>query len=383
MDICVLNPLFYPDKGGTENVLLEMYSRMAKKHNVTIICANSKGSGKEKIEELNGMRIVRLRTKNINAPLLPMHFPLMMGLNGAIRREKADIYHVNNRYVYYPTTIRTLMATGKFALTIHNSLPKDINLITNLSGWAYDAAWGRKMMHYADIITGVSRYALDVTVPRKDIAKSHVVFNGVDFRRFRKYGRKNAKVVSVAESLDLKGSIMMNNARFVPQKGQLWLISAVSRLVSGGYDLSLLLVGSGPMHSKLQNFAESKGLEGRFAIRSGIEIPDLPYYFNSASAFVFPSLYEPAGLALLEALACEVPSMASRIGGIPEMMKGCGRYLRPRSSSSIANSIKKTLESETESSRFARNGRKLMKREHDWDKIIMEYDRLFESVIHY
>ena len=37
MDICILNPYFYPYKGGTEKVLLEVYSRLAKKHNITVL----------------------------------------------------------------------------------------------------------------------------------------------------------------------------------------------------------------------------------------------------------------------------------------------------------------------------------------------------------
>src|SRR5208283_6024126 len=97
MDICVLNPFFYPYSGGTERVLLEVYSRMARKHNVTVISANLDGGRKDSVGYVKGIRVVRLKTRHIAFPGLPMPFPVMLGLREALQRESAQLYHINNR----------------------------------------------------------------------------------------------------------------------------------------------------------------------------------------------------------------------------------------------------------------------------------------------
>ena len=50
MDICVLNPYFYPQQGGTERVLLEVYKRLAKKHNITVLTSALKSGDGERID---------------------------------------------------------------------------------------------------------------------------------------------------------------------------------------------------------------------------------------------------------------------------------------------------------------------------------------------
>ena len=52
MEICVLNPYFYPYKGGTEKVLLEVYGRLAKRHNITVLTSTVPGRNEERREEI-------------------------------------------------------------------------------------------------------------------------------------------------------------------------------------------------------------------------------------------------------------------------------------------------------------------------------------------
>ena len=87
---------------------------------------------------------------------------------------------------------------SKLALTIHNALPKNINFTTDELGRFYDWFWGRKLMGAADVITAVSANTAKTTIPRRYMKKTHVIFNGVDFRRFRKMGKKGKEVAAVA-----------------------------------------------------------------------------------------------------------------------------------------------------------------------------------------
>ncbi len=385
MDICVLNPFFHPYAGGTEKALLNVYGRLSRRHNITVISSALEPGDSAVTEEMEGIKVIRLKTHYTNLSGLPLPFMRVEGLPAAIAAQNADIYHINNRFVYYSGALNAIRRTkARLALTIHNSLPQNIDLPTDLFGLAYDTLWTRRIIHASDVITGVSRNAIDVTIPRRYWDKSHVIFNGVDFRLFTPRPKSDGNVRRIASRLGLRGRIILTNGRLVPQKGQVYLIRAVAHMrrdQHGGP--SLLIIGRGPLERYLYGQAASLGLKGRFSIVSNLQEKELPYYYNAADVFAFPSLYEPAGITITEALACEIPSVAARIGGIPEMVKECGLYFNPRSPREIRRSIEAMLGNERTAVSMARAGRRLMVKEHDWNKIAVQYEKLFLETIRY
>ena len=373
MDICILNPFFYPYNGGTEKVLLEIYRRLAKKHNITVLSAAFPGSGGD--TEKFGIRIVRLKSRYINLPGLPLPWPLMEGLNGAVARVDADVYHINNRYLYYPGALGAIKSTGaRMLLTLHNALPKGIDPLTDAGGLLYDLIWGREVMRRADRIVGITKSVLNTTVPKQMSYKSMVIYNGVDTERFK---RRNgdSRVKKLRE--DIGGEeIILNVARFTGQKGQTYLLRAFSEIAKERNRAKLVMIGNGPLKKRLRRETERLGIGRNVLMLSDVKEEALPLYYDSADAFALPSLYEPASLALLEALSSGVPTVASKVGGIPEMMKDCGLYSRPRDHKSIQKAMDTLLSERNLSRRLSESGRRLMRREHDWDRIANEYEAL-------
>ncbi|MGC8585989.1 MAG: glycosyltransferase family 4 protein [Candidatus Micrarchaeia archaeon] len=364
MHICVLNPYFYPYHGGTEKVLLNVYKRLSKKHEITVITSSMLGVKAPSSDYVDGIKVIRLPTSYISAPGLPLPFAVMKGLNDAITKEHAEIYHINNRYQYNMSNIRAIKKIGKLVLTIHNSLPKNIDFFTDLGGLAYDVFWGRRMMHESDMITGVSKYAITSTVPEKDRYKSHVVYNGVDFNIYRPLNIRHREFV------------ILNNGRLVKQKGQEVLLKAFA-LFAKKYDAKLVIIGKGPLEHKLVKMAEKFEVEKQFSIVSNIKEESMPRYYNSANVFVMPSLYEPAGMALIEAMACETPSIASDIGGIPEVMGNCGVYIKPNDVDMIYNKLVFALENYDYMKKLAKCARRRVIQNNNWDSIAKRYEHLF------
>ena len=373
MDICILNPFFYPYNGGTEKVLLEIYKRLAKKHNITVLSAAFPGSWGD--TEKFGIRIVRLKSRYINLPGLPLPWPLMEGLNDAVARVDADVYHINNRYLYYPGALGAIKSTGaRLLLTLHNALPKGIDPLTDAGGLLYDLIWGREVMRRADRIVGITKSVLNTTVPKQMSYKSKVIYNGVDAERF-KSRNGNSRVKKLRE--DIGGEeIILNVARFTGQKGQTYLLRAFSEIAKERNRAKLVMIGNGPLKKRLRRETERLGIGRNVLMLSDVKEEALPLYYDSADAFALPSLYEPASLALLEALSSGVPTVASKVGGIPEMMKDCGLYSRPRDHKSIQKAIETLLSERDLSRRLSESGRRLMRREHDWDRIANEYEAL-------
>jgi len=384
MDICVLNPFFYPYSGGTERVLFEVYSRLAKRHNITVISAALKDSKRGSVDEINGIKVVRLKTRHIDFPALPMPFPLMMGLDEAVKREYADIYHINNRYIYFFPTINLIKRISrKIALTLHDALPENIDMLTDGGGYLYDFVWGRKIMQYADVLTAVSKWTADTTVPSKYKRRTRVIYNGVDTLRYAYRPKSERAVMLAAKRMGFgDGSAnILNNGRLVTQKGQVYLLRAVAELIKEGRDINLAIIGRGYLKDTLEYMAKDLGIEERVRIVSGIAEESLPYYYNAADLFVSASLYEPASLAVMEALASQVPVVATRVGGVPEMMEDCGVYAKERSISGIKRGIEKVIDGGAAARRRSARGRELMKREHSWDVIAKSYEEAFMSTM--
>ena len=373
-----MNPYFYPYKGGTEKVLFEVYRRLAKRHNITVLTSDF--GSKSGASEIEGIKVKRIHSRSVYIPGAPLPFQSFSGLGREIRNAAADLYHINNRYQYFYPDISAIPSGGKLAITIHNSLPKNIDAVTDTVGLWYDLAWGRKIMKRADIITGVSRNAIDTTVPNAFASKSYVVYNGVDYAVLKNRGRNSRRVSSIRRDLGIDvDRVVVCNGRLVPQKGQRYLIGAVSGFRRGS--VGLLLIGSGPKESELRGLARMAGMP--IAVVAGLDDMGLSYHYSAADVAVAPSLYEPASMATLESMSCELPVVASKIGGLPEMVGDCGIYAEPRSVNQIHDGIESLLGSRADAKRRGRCGRSRVIRRHSWNSIAKRYEELFLNTIRY
>ncbi len=381
MEISVLNPFFYPYGGGTENVLLEIYRRLAKKHNITIISGSLKDNQKTTCDEIFGIKIIRLKAHYISIPGAPLPFLRMEDLNKTILNEHSDIYHINNRYQYFMNNVKTIASINKkIVLTIHNSLPKNIDFATDIAALFYDKFEGRKVMHAANAITCVSKYAMTVTIPQIDKQKSSVIYNGIDYNRYKKREKNNEMVSNIIDKNNLDGFVIFNNGRLVTQKGQVYLIYAFKEFVKK-HDAKLLIVGNGPLKNNILHLIKKLKLENKVILTGGLREDIMPYYYNASDMFVLPSLYEPFGMALIESLSSELPTIATKIGGIPEIMGNNGLYIKPNSHIDIYNKMTYAYKQIDVMSKKSEEARKRIIKKFDWNLISKKYESLFYDLV--
>jgi starch synthase len=116
---------------------------------------------------------------------------------------------------------------------------------------------------------------------------------------------------------------------------------------------------------------------------------DLIHLHSHASVFVCPSIYEPFGLVILEAMACETPVVASRVGGIPEIVvEGETGYLVDFDpddlegfTSALAGRIEKLLRDTTTATRMGKAGRERVLQHFGWPAIASQTVQLYERLL--
>lgn len=157
---------------------------------------------------------------------------------------------------------------------------------------------------------------------RLDPARVHVVPNGVDASVFRPRPREETRA-----ALDLpEGFLFVCAGRIGRDKGIHHALNALALVRERLPDVRLLIVGDGPERGALERQAWDLGMTGR-VIFAGAQMPDrMPAYIAAADAFLFPTeLNEALPLVLLQAMACGLPVVASRIGAIPEVVDRPGK----------------------------------------------------------
>ncbi len=141
------------------------------------------------------------------------------------------------------------------------------------------------------------------------------------------------------------GPVLLTVGRLVPEKGHRVLVAAFARIRARHPGARLRIVGDGPRRAGIEQAAREAG------VADAVELPGTIYptgdALRSADLFVFPSLVEPQGLALLEAFAAGVPVVASRTGGIPEMLEDGvdGLLAAPGDAADLARAIARMLAS--------------------------------------
>jgi glycosyltransferase involved in cell wall biosynthesis len=191
---------------------------------------------------------------------------------------------------------------------------------------------------YADRTIAVSE-AVKANLAAQGLDKNvHVVYNGVDMERFAPVDVEDARSKT---GLRQVGPVFGVFGRLSVEKGQLLAIEAFTKAFSDRQDAVLLVVGDGRDELMLKNRASEQGVSDnvRF-IAFTREIGDL---IASCDAVLVPSLKEGFGLTAVNAMAMSRPVIASRVGGLPEVVVDgeTGLLIEPGNADSLAEAMRK------------------------------------------
>ena len=257
--------------------------------------------------------------------------PRFVGAVGAFSRSlamakdtlDADVVHCHTWYTQMGGLLAAKLWDIPFVLTTHSLEPlrpwkaEQLGTAYHLSSWME-----RTAIENADAVIAVSRETRNDVFTHFGAAetKTHVIHNGIDLEEYRKDPGTD---VLKRHGVDPSRPYVLFVGRITRQKGIIHLVDAIEYLDPG---IQVVLLAGAPDTEMIAREMEERIARARLK-RSEITWIDqmLPrnetiQFYSHATVFCCPSVYEPFGIINLEAMACETAVVASRVGGIPEVV---------------------------------------------------------------
>jgi len=211
------------------------------------------------------------------------------------------------------------------------SIQHDVVKKTSVIRWLKIKAFKK-----ADKIIAISNDVKQFLIEHFKVSSSkiEVVYNGVDFDKFLSYQKSDDQWKPVFGII----------ARLDKIKGHIYILEALRKLKKEGIKLpEFIFVGDGVERENLENFIKENNLSN---VRFVGETLDIGQYLKQIDVFVFPSLSEGLGIAILEALVAKKLIIASSVGGIKELVKDgeTGILVKPADINDLYKAIKWVLE---------------------------------------
>ncbi len=356
--------------GGITSYILTLGEALVKSgHQVWV--ASSGGNCVPRLEAAGIRHIsINIRTKSEASPKLWLSFGPLKDL---IRKEGINIIH---------TQTRVTQVLGFFLSRLTG-----VAMVTTCHGF-FKARWFRRIFPcWGAAVIAISKPVAchlnaDFGVAQNQI---HLIVNGIDLNRFvmtndqmrrearQKTGMGDGPLIGI--NTPLIGVV----ARLSNVKGIDVLIRAMPLVITEVPSANLLIAGQGPQEVYLKKLTQDLSLTAHVHFKSTVnQTQDLLRAFD---VFVMPSLMEGLGLSVIEAQACGIPVVASKAGGLVDLIEdGRSGYLVPiNDPAALANRIIEALRNPKQSKIMAQQARLNIEQHFSVEKMLKETLHIYEQ----
>jgi glycosyltransferase involved in cell wall biosynthesis len=341
--------------GNPESIHFIRWARGLKERGITIQTVSIDYSG-----IVNGIPHQKFHYKKIpfgNSLWRKMQF------ESFLKRIDADIFHLH--MLFYTSHIRSILKMNRVVITPYGS-----EVFWDLSSRRQKLK--RMLIERAHLMTASSQFLLDAIRNQgfHPVNQKRIYF-GVDLKRFRSYKKMESKPFRIGFVKHL-----------IDYYGVHILFEASRKLIHLYPEMEFHFYGEGPLKETLKKTVQSLKLQSRLYIHGAVPYEDLPGIYHTLDVFVMPTLCREAfGVSAVEAQACGLPVIASRIGGIPETLKEgkTGFLVEPGNTDELAGKIEILYKDSKLRKQMAKEAVQWSRR-FDWqislDEMIQVYEEL-------
>ncbi|MBI4458942.1 MAG: N-acetyl-alpha-D-glucosaminyl L-malate synthase BshA [Acidobacteria bacterium] len=364
----------YPTYGGSGVVGTELGMELAERgHEIHFIVS----SLPFRLRQSNG-NVFLHEVEVMSYPLFeypPYDLALATRMGEVAQAVGLDLLHVHYAIPHSVSAFlaRSMLAPQRlpFVTTLHGT---DITLVgANSSYWGIT----RFAIEQSNGVTAISRYLHDKTLDEFETEKEiEVIYNFVNCNKYRRRPNPELRRRFAAD----EEKILVHLSNFRPVKRVTDVVEIFSR-VQKKLPCKLLLIGDGPDHAAAEMLAHRKGVHPHtFFLGKQDNVEEL---LGNADVLLLPSELESFGLAALEGMACEVPPVASRVGGVPELIthEVDGFLAAPGDLESMADYATRLLEDAALCAQMGKAARLTAEKRFCSSLIIPQYEKLYQRVL--
>ena len=193
--------------------------------------------------------------------------------------------------------------------------------------------------------------------------RAELIYNPVDVDKFYKDNERH------------EGICLVTAGRLSKEKNQKLLIDAVKVLCQEYENLSLTILGDGPLRNELENYVTDNGIENIIHVEGNVA--NVEEYFSKSDIFVLSSSYEGLPLVILEAMAAQLPIISTDVGGIKDIVTNNGILVEAENIDALVNALKKLIENKSLREKLGNNSLKNVQ-VYDSRIIADQYVELYE-----
>jgi L-malate glycosyltransferase len=362
----------YPTFGGSGVVATELGIALADRGNCVHFISYALPSRLSLLHE-------RIRFHEVNVtpyPLFDDYPPYTLALATKMAEvaeyEKLDVLHVHYAIPHAISAFlakQILQSKLKVVTTLHGT---DITLVGRDPSYLPITKFG---IEASDGVTAVSESLKRDTIANFNTTKEiEVIPNFVDPDRFKRNGNSARIFVHEGERL------LCHVSNFRPVKRVMDVVEIFDR-VQKQIPAKLLMIGDGPERSRAEAFCRERGISEKVFFIG--HLPNLEDVISGSDVFLLPSVTESFGMAALEALASEVPVIATRAGGLPEVVAEgeVGFLLEVGDVEGMTARAMEILTNPELRERMGKAGRALAESKFSMDRVIPQYVAMYERVL--
>ncbi len=290
----------------------------------------------------------------------------------------SDIVHTHTWYTAFAGFLANILYNNKFVLTSHSLEPLRPWKEEQLGAGYKLSSWVEKLgIENADRVVAVSKMMKADILKYFDIdeKKIKVIYNGIDISKW-----KETLTDYTLKEYGIDEEYVLFVGRTTKQKGMVYLIEAAKDIKA-----KVVFCTSAPDTPEIEQMITKKMKETTNTLWINKLLKEEQYIelYSNASVFACPSIYEPFGIINLEAMACKTPVVASKVGGIKEVVvEGeTGFFVEPAEPEQLSEKINKLLQDKALAKTFGENGRKRVEEYFDWKIIAKQTKEMYEELL--
>ena len=288
-----------------------------------------------------------------------------------LKREKIDILHTHLFHANLLGRIAGRIASVPVIISHQHGVERNRSKIRSF----LDKATSR----YADIVISTCDIVKETLVRREKIPpdKIRIIYNGVEFLDVNIESSGIRRSLRIGLDVPVVGIV----ANLRPTKGHDNFLKAARIILDNVENAKFLIVGGGPSEKELKVLALELEMLPQ-TIFTGFR-DDVPNLLAAMDVFVLPSLWEGVPMAILEAMAMAKPVVATRVGGIPEIVIDgvTGLLVSPRDPEALAEAIIALLQDRERAKAMGQAGRERVERYFRVERMVHQTEALYEELV--